>query len=64
VPPADSNSLASAILELIGNEQLRLSMGKAGRRRVAERFTLGRMVADTESVYTDLLAEGVVDRRR
>jgi hypothetical protein len=32
-------------------------MGKAGRRRVEEHFTVERMVRETEAVYETLLAE-------
>jgi glycosyltransferase involved in cell wall biosynthesis len=44
--------LAAAIVELLGDEVRRNSMGRAGRERVAERFTLDRMVDRVESIFT------------
>ena len=44
VPPGDAVALRAAMLRMAGDATLRSEMGKAGRRRVEERFTLDRMV--------------------
>jgi glycosyltransferase involved in cell wall biosynthesis len=54
VPPGDPDALASGILRLLGNPELRARMGEAGRRR-AEAFDIRRAVARTEQVYERLL---------
>jgi glycosyltransferase involved in cell wall biosynthesis len=55
VPPANSQVLANALRQLIHNEPQRLSMGRAGRRCFEERFTLDRMLANTQSLYKEIL---------
>jgi glycosyltransferase involved in cell wall biosynthesis len=51
VPPSDDDALCNAINEL-ARERERLQRFKAAaRRRVLERFTLERMLAETERVY-------------
>jgi glycosyltransferase involved in cell wall biosynthesis len=44
VPPADSAALAGALDRLLGDTDLQQSMGVAGRVRVEQRFSMGRMV--------------------
>lgn len=51
VPPRDDHAMAQAIVRLLGNDDLRARMGKAGFARLAERFTVERMVAGTADVY-------------
>ena len=60
VPPADSASLASAILELAADPAHRIAMGKRGRARVERRFTLDRMIARHEDFYECLVGGGDV----
>jgi glycosyltransferase involved in cell wall biosynthesis len=48
--------MAEAILRLINNKDLARRMGEAGRRRVEERFSLDRMVRESEQVYEECLA--------
>lgn len=55
VSPGDAKGFAQAILRLIEDPGLAKRMGDAGRRRVAEQFSLERMVADLELVYEELL---------
>ena len=43
VPPEDSDALASALLQLIGDPQLRSRMGEAARRRIQAHYTLDIM---------------------
>jgi glycosyltransferase involved in cell wall biosynthesis len=54
VAPRDHTALAAAIVRLLNDDALRAAMGKAGRDRVTERFTVGRMVAGTVAVYERL----------
>ena len=55
VPPRDPQALADRILTLLKDENLRKRMGAAGRRRVEEKFTIEKMVSETESLYEELL---------
>jgi glycosyltransferase involved in cell wall biosynthesis len=54
VPARDPRALASALGELLADSERRARMGEAGRRRVAERFTVGRMLDGTTAVYREL----------
>jgi glycosyltransferase involved in cell wall biosynthesis len=56
VPPEDAASLAEAIATLASDAEWRHQMGRAGRRRVAEHFTVQHMVERTASVYRGALA--------
>jgi glycosyltransferase involved in cell wall biosynthesis len=47
----DHAALAREIVRLLRDEALRGQMGEAGRARVAERFTVERMVSETAAVY-------------
>jgi glycosyltransferase involved in cell wall biosynthesis len=57
VPPRDPSGLTEAIASLLRDPGLRRTMGRAGRGRVAERFTVERMIEQTEKVYEQLLTE-------
>jgi rhamnosyl/mannosyltransferase len=50
-PPGDSAALADALNRLLGDPALLARFGEAARRRVAEQFTVERMVARTLDVY-------------
>jgi glycosyltransferase involved in cell wall biosynthesis len=54
VPVGDSRSLAAALVGLLTDEALRLSMGQAGRRLFERRFTAARMVEGTLQVYDEV----------
>jgi len=56
VPVRDPVRLSEAILRLAGDAELRTRLGKAGRRRVEEHFTLEACVARYEALYRALLA--------
>ena len=56
VPPNDPDALAVAILELLGDPELRRSMAEAGRQRVLERFTWRATAEATLAEYRVLLA--------
>jgi glycosyltransferase involved in cell wall biosynthesis len=53
VPPGDPAALAAALAELAGDPARRMAFGTAGRARVAERFSLARMVRDYRRVCLD-----------
>ena len=55
VPPADSAALAEAIVHLLRDPQLAAHLGRAARARIADHFSVRRMVRATEDLYTDLL---------
>jgi glycosyltransferase involved in cell wall biosynthesis len=66
VPPGDAASLATAIVSLLDDPAAARKLGAAGRRRVAERFTVDRMVHEYEAVYEKLVASarpGLLKRR-
>ncbi|MDD3275002.1 MAG: glycosyltransferase family 4 protein [Candidatus Omnitrophica bacterium] len=51
VAPADVPGLARAIVELLGDEDLRSSLGKRAREFITANFSKEKMAADTELVY-------------
>jgi glycosyltransferase involved in cell wall biosynthesis len=55
VPPGDPEALATGMLALARDPQLRRRLGVAGRERVRSAFGLERMVEETLGVYAGLL---------
>jgi len=55
VPPRTPQALADAIRSLLGDPQLRATMGQAGRARVEAEFTLERMITRVQAVYEEAL---------
>ncbi len=55
VPPNDPAALADKLEMLLRDEALRKFFGEAGRRRIAERFTLKGMVEKITAVYDECL---------
>lgn len=55
VPPEDPASLAEAIAMLAADPDWRQQMGRAGRQRVAEQFTVQHMAERTAAVYRHAL---------
>jgi L-malate glycosyltransferase len=51
----DPGEIASAMLRLFNDEDLRRRLANSGRREVEERFSAGRMVQNTIQVYEDVL---------
>lgn len=51
VEPRDHAAMARAIVRLLKDERLCRRMGEAGLARVADRFTVERMVAETAAIY-------------
>jgi glycosyltransferase involved in cell wall biosynthesis len=56
VPPGDPTALADAIIRLLEDEELRRSMGQAGRERVLQHFTWDKIVQDLVPHYEALMA--------
>jgi glycosyltransferase involved in cell wall biosynthesis len=55
VPPENPTRLAEAIIRLLGDRELQIRMGNAGRRRVESLFRFERMIQQTEAFYTETL---------
>jgi glycosyltransferase involved in cell wall biosynthesis len=61
VPPRDAAALAAATGRLLEDKDLAARFGEAGRRRVAELFSVERSVRETEHLYQRLVgANGCV----
>jgi glycosyltransferase involved in cell wall biosynthesis len=56
VPPADSEALASAIIELLENPERRQRLAGAGREKVLKRFRFEDMVRSYEGIYANVAA--------
>jgi glycosyltransferase involved in cell wall biosynthesis len=56
VPPADAQALAEAVLSLLGNEEMALRYGAAGRKRVEDKFGLGTMIREYEKLFERVLS--------
>jgi len=56
VPPADPESLARAIEQLVDNPEALRQMGTRSRKRVEENFTLDRKILKTEKLCCTLVA--------
>ena len=54
VPPRDAQKLAAELLGLATDGIRRRSMGDAGRKHVAAKFSLDRTVEALEAVYSEL----------
>ena len=63
VPPGDPGALASAILELLRDPERADAMGRAGRERARERFSMEAMVTAVEETYLQLLEGETLSRR-
>ncbi|WP_128803183.1 MULTISPECIES: glycosyltransferase family 4 protein [unclassified Streptomyces] len=56
VPPGDPGALAAAVNRLLGNPELRVRLGRAGRERVLKHFTWARAAEGTVRHYRDAMA--------
>ncbi|MGH3129782.1 MAG: glycosyltransferase [Gaiellaceae bacterium] len=56
VPVRDPRALAGAIERLLGDPELRRRMGEAGRRRIAERFSVAAMTERVLAIYAEVAA--------
>jgi glycosyltransferase involved in cell wall biosynthesis len=61
VPPDDAEAFAAAMIELWSDPVRAAAVGEVGRREVASRFSLERMVDATSSLYRVLLEERGVE---
>jgi L-malate glycosyltransferase len=59
VPPKDSPMLANAMITLIENPALASRFGAAGKRRIAELFSLERSVREIENLYQKMVERSV-----
>lgn len=57
VSPRDADALADGVLSVLRHPRQAARMGGAGRRVAEERFAVERLVADTERLYAQLLAQ-------
>jgi alpha-maltose-1-phosphate synthase len=57
VPPAQPEALAAAIGRLLANPTLASDMGRAGRKRVEEKFSWASVAERTQQVYADAIVE-------
>ncbi len=57
VPPKDPEALADGIVDVLSDPGRAREMGRAGRRRLEERFTLERSAAETGRVIEEALAD-------
>jgi len=56
VPPQDPEATAQALQRLLEDPERARAFGRAGRRRVTERYTWARVAASTEAVYRSAIA--------
>ena len=56
VGAGDHRAMAQAITSLLGDPERRATLGRAGRESAVQKFGSGRLVADVDRLYTDLLA--------
>lgn len=57
VPPSDSQSMATAIMDLLRNPEKAVAMGEMGRKEVQEKFTVEAMAKKYEALYFSLLKD-------
>ncbi|MBC9724070.1 glycosyltransferase family 4 protein [Streptomyces sp. TRM68367] len=55
VPPGDAGALAAGLSRLLGDGELRVRLGRAGRERVLERFTWARAAEGTVARYREAI---------
>ncbi len=55
VPPGNVDALCKAMKYLIQNPEIGINMGKKGRQRVLERFTIEENVRKTEQIFLQML---------
>ncbi len=56
-PAGDAAALAAKVGRLLHDREAARRMGSAGRQRIRERFTVQRMVAETEQIYERCMAK-------
>ncbi len=58
VPAGDVDAIAHSLVRLARSPELAQKMGRAGRQRILEKFSLGAMVATYQGLYDRLLGIG------
>ncbi|MGH9496099.1 MAG: glycosyltransferase [Candidatus Sulfotelmatobacter sp.] len=61
IAPENSVALAKAILRLLRDPEFAKRLGENGKELVASRFSFDRMIAETDSLYTELLGSRGVE---
>ena len=61
VPPNDPEALARGLIHVLGSPDVARRLGEAGRRRVAQRYTLPTVARAYEALYERLLRRGRPD---
>jgi glycosyltransferase involved in cell wall biosynthesis len=64
VPPRNPERLAEVLAALLADDDRRAAYGAAGVRRARERYRWSRVVADTETVYRQVLARRLLEVAR
>jgi glycosyltransferase involved in cell wall biosynthesis len=62
VPDADLSALTAAVRECVQRPELRVELGRLGRRRVAERFNPAASLRQLRDLYASLTAAGPTPR--
>ena len=57
VPPGDERALADRMTQLTADARMRSEMGRAGREKLEEEFSLDQMIKQTEAAYARALEE-------
>jgi len=55
VPPADVHPLANAILSILKDKEAALRFGIAGRKRIEDKFELGKMIRQYEDLFEKVI---------
>lgn len=56
-PPRDIEAISNSIITLLNDEAKAKQMGAAAKRRVAEEFSIEKMISEIEKLYDDLLEQ-------
>ncbi|MFD8390306.1 glycosyltransferase, partial [Streptomyces sp. NPDC059680] len=64
VPPGDAGALAAGIGRLLGDRELRVRLGRAGRERVLRHFTWARAAEGTVAHYREAIARAGLSHAR
>lgn len=59
VPPDNPQFIADAILKLINDEKLRVSMGNSSKQKVLQKFSLEKMIKNLENYYFGILIKNI-----
>ena len=57
VPVGDADELADTIIGLLGDKKRQVTMGFAAQRSVSARFSIQRMIEETEKIYFEVLGK-------